>query len=148
MPDMASKHRHFFVDFTNPRRLWAVTVSTGTHTGDLVLPMKTIPATGKKYESAPEVQSYRFDEAGRCTALTAGYVADRDMGNTGGLGALFGILHAIGHPLPDVLVKTVGQMMKKRGVQVGLGAVLAGVMALSAATVTLWMKVKEYESEK
>mmetsp|Transcript_10470 Transcript_10470/g.27460 ORF Transcript_10470/g.27460 Transcript_10470/m.27460 type:complete len:121 (+) Transcript_10470:161-523(+) len=88
MPDMASKHRHFFVDFTNPRRLWAVTVSTGTHTGDLVLPMKTIPATGKKYESAPEVQSYRFDEAGRCTALTAGYVADRDMGNMGGLGAL------------------------------------------------------------
>jgi hypothetical protein len=29
-----------------------------------------------------------------------GYVIDRRAGNTGGLGALFGIMYAIGHPLP------------------------------------------------
>ena len=31
---------------------------------------------------------------------TIGYVVDRKVGNTGGLGGLYGILYAIGRPLP------------------------------------------------
>ena len=34
------------------------------------------------------------------TKFTTGYVADRTQGNSGGLSALFGILYAIGKPLP------------------------------------------------
>ena len=41
-----------------------------------------------------------FNEQGECTKLTIGVVMDRQLGNTGGLGGLFGILFAIGSPLP------------------------------------------------
>ena len=34
------------------------------------------------------------------TKYTIGVVMDRQLGNTGGLGGLYGILYAIGKPLP------------------------------------------------
>lgn len=41
-----------------------------------------------------------FDEQGRCYQLTVGYCCDRQTGNTGGLGAVFGLMHGIGKTLP------------------------------------------------
>ena len=41
-----------------------------------------------------------FNETGQCTKVTIGVVMDRQLGNTGGLGGLFGILFSIGSPLP------------------------------------------------
>ena len=41
-----------------------------------------------------------FNSAGEATQLTVGYVMDRQLGNTGGLGGVFGILYAIGYGLP------------------------------------------------
>ena len=35
-----------------------------------------------------------------CTQLTVGYVMDKQLGNTGGLGGVYGILYAIGYGLP------------------------------------------------
>lgn len=51
------------------------------------------------YLGAPECQSYTFNSAGQCTSYTGGYVMDRRVGNTQGLGALFGILAALGGPV-------------------------------------------------
>jgi hypothetical protein len=42
----------------------------------------------------------RFNDKGEATQLTVGYVMDRQIGNTGGLGGVFGILYAIGYGLP------------------------------------------------
>jgi len=49
---------------------------------------------------APEAISYIFNEEGKCTCFTGGYQMDRRVGNTKKLGALFGILAAIGAPVP------------------------------------------------
>lgn len=43
--------------------------------------------------------SYTFNADGKCTSFTGGYVMDRRVGNTQGLGAMFGILAAIGGPV-------------------------------------------------
>jgi hypothetical protein len=44
--------------------------------------------------------SFTFNEKGLLKLFTGGYVIDRHMGNTGGLGGVFGIMHAIGKTLP------------------------------------------------
>ena len=38
-----------------------------------------------------------FNDNGECTQLTVGYVMDKTLGNTGGLGGVYGILYAIGY---------------------------------------------------
>jgi len=38
-----------------------------------------------------------FNDNGECTQLTVGYVMDKQLGNTGGLGGVYGILYAIGY---------------------------------------------------
>ena len=48
----------------------------------------------------PEAFSVTFDETERVKLLTVGYVADRFQGNTGGVGAAFGLLRVAGIPLP------------------------------------------------
>ena len=92
-----SGYHHFRVDPFEPSRVWYTARAVGTHTGPFA---KTLPATGKRVESPPQACSMLFDEAGKCTQLTVGYVMDKQIGNTGGLGAVFGILYAIGYPLP------------------------------------------------
>jgi hypothetical protein len=41
-----------------------------------------------------------FNEQGKITKITVGVVMDRTLGNTGGLGGVFGLFHAIGNALP------------------------------------------------
>jgi hypothetical protein len=49
----------------------------------------------------PQVCSITIDPAsGLIRRYTIGYVVDRAIGNTGGLGGLYGILYALGKPLP------------------------------------------------
>ena len=47
-------------------------------------------------DSPPQAQSMTFNERGECTQLTIGYVMDKNIGNTGGLGGVFGIFYALG----------------------------------------------------
>jgi hypothetical protein len=96
-PDMRFQYHHFRVDPLEPCRVWFTSRAVSTHTGSFA---NAIPATGKVVESPPQGCSMRFNEAGECTQLTVGYVLDRQLGNTGGLGAVFGLLYAIGAPLP------------------------------------------------
>ena len=66
----------------------------------LVLRLPLLRAASKAFVNPPQVCSLTFNEAGLVTKYTIGYVVDRSVGNTGGLGGLYGILYAIGRPLP------------------------------------------------
>ena len=54
---------------------------------------REISARVRQREVAREVE-------GKVKKFTIGYVMDRDQGNTGGLGGAYGLLYAIGKPLP------------------------------------------------
>jgi hypothetical protein len=96
-PDMKPNFYNFHVDPFEHDRVWFSSRATGTHTG--VMAGKFEP-TGKKFISPPQMSSCKFNATGQVTHLTAGYILDRAEGNTGGLGGVFGILYAIGKPLP------------------------------------------------
>ncbi|GAB5365663.1 hypothetical protein AAMO2058_001077300 [Amorphochlora amoebiformis] len=97
LPDIKENVFGFTVDPMEPNRVWWFSRSIGTHTGQFG---GSIPATGNRIEWPPEVNSMCFDDEGNVYRLTLGYAVDRMMGNTGGLGAVFGLLNAIGRPLP------------------------------------------------
>ena len=99
-PNMDSHPYHFRVDPYEPNRVWFTIRTTGTHTGTLNFGSNSFAATGKDVLSPPECLSYVFNDEGKVKTFTGGVVMDRRVGNTGGLGALFGILTAIGVPVP------------------------------------------------
>jgi hypothetical protein len=101
LPDLITKSYCFEVDSYDPERVWAISRGSGTQTGELVLGGKVLgPATGNPYQGAPEAVSLSFNEQGLCYRATAGYILDKEEGNTNGLGGVFGIFEAIGTPLP------------------------------------------------
>ena len=101
LPDLETKSYCFEVDSYDPERVWAISRSTGTQTGDLVFGGKVLgPATGNLYQSSPEAVSLSFNEQGLCYRVSAGYILDKEQGNTKGLGGIYGIFEAIGSPLP------------------------------------------------
>jgi hypothetical protein len=101
LPDLITKSYCFEVDSYDPERVWAISKGSGTQTGELVLGGKVLgPATGNPYQGAPEAVSLSFNEQGLCYRATAGYILDKEEGNTNGLGGVFGIFEAIGTPLP------------------------------------------------
>jgi len=89
----------FSVDPMEPNRVWFVSRATGTHTGALNF-ARPIEATGRRFEGPPQAQSLLFDEQGKVYTLTVGYCMDKRIGNTNGLGGVFGILQSIGHAIP------------------------------------------------
>lgn len=86
------------VDPLEPNRVWMFGRPTGRQTG----PMAAfgLAATGKEIRLPPLAQSLLFNEQGKCYTLTIGYCMDKRIGDTEGLGGLFGILKAVGRPLP------------------------------------------------
>jgi len=99
IPDLAN-NATFHVDPMEPNRVWLLNRSTGTHTGPLKFGPSTIAATGTSIIKPPEASSLLFDEKGLCYTMTAGYTMDKRIGNTAGLGALLGILKAVGKAPP------------------------------------------------
>ena len=97
-PDFNPQFSMFQVDPLEGNRVWYVARGRGTNTGPF-LPFVTEP-TGKELVNPPQACSLTFDEQGLVTKYTIGVVMDRQEGNTGGLGGLYGILYAIGKPLP------------------------------------------------
>jgi len=98
LPDL-SDNSWFQVDPLEPNRVWFFSRATGTHTGTLQFGAG-VPATGKAVRMPPQAQSMLFDEQGKCYTLTVGYAMDKRIGNTDGLGGVFGIVKAIGKALP------------------------------------------------
>ena len=97
-PDFQGEFYGFHVDPLEKNRVWYTARGYGTNTGPL--PPFTTAATGRSLVNPPQVCSLTFDDQGLATKYTIGYVVDREVGNTGGLGGLYGVLYAIGKPLP------------------------------------------------
>ena len=81
-------------------RVWYFSRAELKHEGTLRFGKVEYPATHKKVVHTPQVFSFSFDNEGRVYKFTGGYPVDRTVGNAGGLGGLFGIVHAIGAELP------------------------------------------------
>jgi hypothetical protein len=101
-PDLKANAWGFSIDPENPNKVWFMLRSTGTFENDLTAGpnVPSIKANGKKLNGCPETHSILFDDDMKVKALTGGYVADRFEGNTNGLGAVYGLLFAIGYKLP------------------------------------------------
>lgn len=99
-PNRASNYFGFTVDPLEPNRVWFFARSTMTHTGTLKFGSQHFAPTGKEIVNTPQVLSMSFDNEGRCYKFTGGYSIDRTVGNCGGLGGVFGIIHALGGSLP------------------------------------------------
>ena len=97
-PDFQGEFYGFHVDPFDLNRVWYTARGRGTNTGPL--PPFAPQATGRQLVNPPQVCSLTFDRAGLVTRYTIGYVVDRQVGTTGGLGGLYGVLYAIGRPLP------------------------------------------------
>jgi len=99
MPDI-SDNMWLQVDPLEPNRVWWFSRMTGTHTGTLNFGGQSYKGTGKQVCMPPQAQSLLFDEAGKVYTITVGYAMDKRIGNTEGLGGVFGIVKAVGKPLP------------------------------------------------
>merc|ERR1719162_157388 len=95
-PDMDNRYHGFYVDPFEPNRVWFRTRCVATHTGAIM----GNPPTGRRLELPPQSFSMVFDRDGKVQKFDVGYVTDRTVGNTGGLGGAFGFLWATGNPLP------------------------------------------------
>ena len=100
MPDLEQNYRDARPCGFDVNRVWYTSSPLGTHTRPLTLGSVTHPPTGRRWESPPECGSATFDAEGRCVSVTFGYVMDRRMGNTDGLGGLFGLCSALELPMP------------------------------------------------
>lgn len=86
----------FRCDPLKPNRVWFMANFAATHSGEGPFGKPT----GTLVVCPPQAISLTFNEAGKCTKYTGGYVMDKEVGNSGGLGGVFGPLYAIGKPLP------------------------------------------------
>lgn len=100
-PDFQSEFYGFHVDPFEGDRVWYTARGFGKNTGPLLPFVPENSGTGKSVVNPPQVCSITIDHStGLITKYTIGYVVDRTVGNTGGLGGLYGILYALGRPLP------------------------------------------------
>ena len=96
-PDLNPRFHAFRADPMDPGRIWFVSQASGTDSGSGFL--GNAP-TGKAFLTPPQACSIKFDREGKVVKYTIGHVMERSIGNTGGLGGIFGPLYAIGKPLP------------------------------------------------
>ena len=95
-PELSSNYHHWRVCPFEPNRVWYSIKYTGRNTG----PVLGRPATNRYIESPVQAHSLTFNARGEVQKFTIGYVLDKETGNTGGLGGVFGLFYAIGYALP------------------------------------------------
>jgi len=96
-PDLNAGYCDFRVDPFRPNRVWFTSCFAATHTGQGTIFGKP---TGRYVECPPQSISLSFNEAGQVTFFSGGYVMDKTLGNTGGMGGIFGPLYRIGKAFP------------------------------------------------
>lgn len=97
LPDSSEGiYYNFHVDPYEHDRVWFVSRLITEHKGGGFFG----PPTFKIVNCPPQMCSFKFNKDGKVILYTGGYVMDRTIGNTKGLGGLFGILYSIGKPLP------------------------------------------------
>ena len=100
MPDIEANDYGWCQDPTDPNTVRVYVRNTGTQTAPLNVGSVSIPASNKKYCGTTESIAITLNEDNKVKCLQAGYVVDRFSGNGNGLGAVAGILSAIGLPVP------------------------------------------------
>lgn len=99
-PDATPEWHHFRIDPFEPNRVWMTARGQGTNSGEAGSSSLFHTPTGLSYVNPPTACSLTFTAKGQVLQYTIGHVMDRAIGNTGGLGGIYGILYAIGKPLP------------------------------------------------
>lgn len=100
-PNFVSEFYGFHVDPFEGDRVWYTARGKGKNTGPLIPFVPEKSGTGKMLVNPPQVCSITIDHStGLISKYTIGYVVDRTIGNTGGLGGLYGVLYALGRPFP------------------------------------------------
>lgn len=94
-PTSSANFYNFKIDPLEPNRIWMFSRGAYEHLGTLFFGTK-FPATNKRICLPPQCFSMSFDASGKCYKLTGGYNVDRSVGDTSGLGGMFGIIHALG----------------------------------------------------
>ena len=87
--------------------------ATGTRIGNVgkrPLPPNVVSAA---YEAPPEGVSFTFDDDGYCRRLTAAVVLDPLLGNTGGLGGVYGLLYATGTPASALRTRSANGILNR-----------------------------------
>jgi len=95
-PTSSANFYNFHIDPLEPNRLWMLSRGAYEHLGTLKFGPSTFPPTGKRICLPPQCFSMSFDHHGKLYKLTGGYNVDRAVGDTEGLGGMFGILHGFG----------------------------------------------------
>lgn len=95
-PTSAANFYNFNIDPLEPNRIWMLSRGAYEHLGTLCFGPTKFPATGKRVCLPPQCFSMSFDAQGKCYKLTGGYNVDRSVGDTEGLGGMFGIVHGLG----------------------------------------------------
>ena len=96
-PDLTSGAHDFRIDPFEPNRVWWTNAFQGTHTGNNKIGGKP---TNTIVIAPPQANSFVFNEQGKVILHTGGYVMDKRIGNTGGVGGIFGPFRAIGKSFP------------------------------------------------
>ena len=95
-PTSSANFYNFQIDPLEPNRIWFFSRSAYEHLGTLNFGPSKFPATNKRICLPPQCFSMSFNPEGKCYKLTGGYNVDRSVGDTEGLGGMFGIIHALG----------------------------------------------------
>ena len=95
-PTASANFYNFKIDPLEPNRIWMLSRGAYEHLGTLVFGVSKFPATGKRLCLPPQCFSMSFDQDGKCYKLTGGYNVDRAVGDTQGLGGMFGIITGLG----------------------------------------------------
>ena len=86
-PELKAQYYDFRVDPLEPNRVWYTSRGYGQMTGKFAV----IEPNGRYIQQPPQTGSMSFNEKGQAIEATNGYVMDRRVGNTGGLGAVYAI---------------------------------------------------------
>lgn len=101
LPDLKCNQYNFEIDSYEADRVWLIVQAQGNMENDLTKNNNVIlKNTNRRYDGPPEAVSVSINDEGLCYKITSGYVLDKSLGNTNGLGGNEGILEAIGAGLP------------------------------------------------
>ena len=95
-PTASANFYNFKIDPLEPNRIWMLSRGAYEHLGTLCFGPSKFPPTGKRLCLPPQCFSMSFDADGKCYKLTGGYNVDRSVGDTKGLGGMFGIVTGLG----------------------------------------------------
>lgn len=112
MPDLDLRLTNFRVDPYDPYRVWVDSSPRGVRTGNIGKRPLPPNVDALPYQGPPESISFAFDDDGFCTRYTSA-VLDPLLGNTGGLGGIYGILEATGTPMNPLLTRSLNEFLSR-----------------------------------